>query len=320
MADGGDNIFVYIGGEQEVPEDVTHVCIDRSVKNIPARAFYNRGSLVSVEMHDGIETVEKEAFYNCRSLRGIKLPGVKEVEYEAFKYCRALTDVEFGDMLETIGAYAFAGCHLRGSVTIPSARTIGYGAFGECEQLTEVELPVVEAFGQYAFIGCVNLQRIVIPLKDNMFLLNDRRQYNQFDECENLTTVDLVGGIHKTIASLLLESWRSEMNQEIDRINQMLPNTRGIGKTDAMGLWISSVTNRMEHYKAEHYRLLKEATTLLELALWKAKLDEKKGDDSNLKVSAKKAKVDVESMRKEKRTTSGADVIISNVLPFLQLE
>ncbi len=102
MADGGDNIFVYIGGEQEVPEDVTYVCIDRSVKNIPARAFYNRGSLVSVEMHDGIETVEKEAFYNCRSLRGIKLPGVKEVEYEAFKYCRALTDVEFGDMLETI--------------------------------------------------------------------------------------------------------------------------------------------------------------------------------------------------------------------------
>ena len=32
------------------------------------------------------------------------------------------------------------------------------------------------------------------------------------------------------------------------------------------------VLSRMDHYKSEHQTLLKEAMTLLELALWKAKL------------------------------------------------
>ena len=50
-----DNIFVYLGGEQEVPADVTHVIIDRSVKIIPRHAFNGRTKLVSVEFHDGVE-------------------------------------------------------------------------------------------------------------------------------------------------------------------------------------------------------------------------------------------------------------------------
>ena len=110
------------------------------------------------------------------------------------------------------------------------------------------------------------------------------------------------------------------MNQELDRINQVLPTTPAREKTDVMQEWIESVINRMEHYKAEHNRLLKEDMTLLELAVWKAKLDEKEEESGSLNgTAAKKAKIDMESVRKERRITSGADIIISNVLPFLQL-
>jgi hypothetical protein len=273
-----DNIFVYLGGEQEVPDDITHVIIDRSVKIIPEAAFGGRTQLVSVETHDGIEKIEKCAFADCDSLRGIKLPGVKEIEGSAFWGCRAMTVAEFGNKLETIG---------------------------EC-----------------AFVFCPLLQRIAIPLKNEMFLIDtDLQRYNQFDECENLTTVDLVGGIHKTIVSLLLESWRDEMNQEINRVNRMLPNTPVNAKTAVIQEWIRSVINRMEHYKAEHNRLLKEDMTQLELVLWKAKLDveEEEDSNSNVKVQAKKAKIDVEGKRREKRITSGASIVIKNVLPFLQL-
>jgi hypothetical protein len=42
-------------------------------------------------------------------------------------------------------------------------------------------------------------------------------------------------------------------------------------------------------------------------------------DNSILKVRAKKAKIDVESVRKEKCITSGASIVIKNVLPFLKL-
>jgi hypothetical protein len=76
----------------------------------------------------------------------------------------------------------------------------------------------------------------------------------------------------------------------------------------------------MEHYKAEHFALLKEDMTQLELAVWKAKLDEKEEESGSLdRTAANKTKIDMESVRKKRRITSGADIIISNVLPFLQL-
>jgi hypothetical protein len=137
---------------------------------------------------------------------------------------------------------------------MPTVRAIGGAAFAGCEQLMDVEFGnQLETIQKVAFHGCTNLQRIVIPLKDNMFTFDTYRQRcTQFDFCGNLKSVDVVGGIHKTIASLLLESWRDKMNQEIDRINQDLPDTHVNRKAGAIQEWIRSVINRMEHYKAEH--------------------------------------------------------------------
>ena len=74
----------------------------------------------------------------------------------------------------------------------------------------------------------------------------------------------------------------------------------------------------MEHYKTQHNTLLKEAMTLLEFALWKFKLVENKSEEDSLKkLMAKNAKI--ESARQESRITSGASIVIKNVLPFLQL-
>jgi hypothetical protein len=319
MADAGDDIFVYVGGEQVVPEDVTHVRIDRSVKIIPRKAFQGRRELLSVETHDDLEKIEEYAFNCCTSLRGIKLPGVRIVELLAFYNCYTLSDVEFGDKLETIGEGVFGCCESLQKIKMPSVRDIGSHAFNGCQQLADVELPCVGTMGPGAFTGCPRLCRIAIPLKDNLFLDDYRQRYTQFDNCENLATVDLVEveGIRKTISSLLLESWRDEMNQEIYRIKEVLRNTPADEKTDAIHEWIRSVTDRMKHYKAEHNTLLKEDMTQLELAVWKAKLDEKEEDESGSLDG--KAKTDMESVRKERRIKSGADIIISNVLHFLQL-
>jgi len=321
MADGGDNIFVYMGGEQEVPDDVTHVIIDRSVKIILRAAFARRRRLVSVNMHDEVGKIEEDAFCGCISLRKIKLIGVREVEKAAFFSCRNLKDVEFGDKLERIRDYAFNCCISLQKIQMPSVRTIGDGTFANCAQLTDVEFGCnLESIQRYDLGSCPNLRRIVIPLKDGIFPLDPtQRRFAQFDYCNNLTTVDLVGGIHKTISSLLLESWRTEMIAEINHINHDLPDTNSWRKAGTIRVWIRTVIDRMEHYKAEHNILLKEDMTQLELAIWKAKLDEKEDDDSNQKVQAKKAKIDVESTRKERRITSGADIIIRNVLPFLKL-
>jgi hypothetical protein len=117
-------IFVYTG-EQEAPQNVTHVVIDRSVKIIPRGAFNGRTKLVSVEFHDGVEKVEQHAFFSCTSLRRLKMPGVIVIENCAFFCCGALTDVEFGDKLETIGVHAFSFCTLLQNIKMSSVRTIG---------------------------------------------------------------------------------------------------------------------------------------------------------------------------------------------------
>jgi len=320
MADGDDNIFIYMGGEHEVPQHVRRVIIDRSVKIIPKKAFYRREQLVSVKMHEDIEIIGRWAFSRCTSLRQLKLPGVKEVRYMAFYDCGALADVEFGDKLETIGSNAFFRCHIK-SIKAPSVRTIEERAFGSCTQLTDVELPDVERICREAFISCPALRRIAIPLKDDIFHLPDDYhyyQYTQFDYCRNLIAVDIVGGIHKIISSLLLDCWRDEVNQEINRINQVLPNTSADEKAGEIQQWLRSVLRRTTHFRNEHHVLLKEATTLLELALWKAKLDEK--EDRSIEGRAKKAKTDTAVARNERRITSGANIVIRNILPFLQLD
>ena len=112
------------------------------------------------------------------------------------------------------------------------------------------------------------------------------------------------------------------MNAEIDRINQVLPNTHHLQKTRVIQQWIESVLERLNHYKTEHKALLKEAMTLLELALWKAKLlDEKEEGHSFVeKQPTKRAKIDDEIARRELRIISGASDVITNVLSFLVLE
>eukprot|EP00986_Skeletonema_menzelii_P016320 scaffold14295_cov108-Skeletonema_menzelii.AAC.1 len=57
-----DEIFVYMGGDQRVPQRVRRARIHKSVKIVPKRAFFLRRQLIYVEFHDDIEIIEEEAF------------------------------------------------------------------------------------------------------------------------------------------------------------------------------------------------------------------------------------------------------------------
>ena len=111
------------------------------------------------------------------------------------------------------------------------------------------------------------------------------------------------------------------MKEEIERINQTLPDTRSAEKTATIQQWIRSVLDRMDHYKTEHKVLVKEAMALLELALWKTKLLDEEGMQCQAEEKmSQNAKIDKESTRTENRVTCGANIVIKNVLPFLALK
>eukprot|EP00984_Skeletonema_dohrnii_P028019 scaffold17842_cov160-Skeletonema_dohrnii-CCMP3373.AAC.2 len=298
-----DGYFIYTGREPRrvMPGGqvtaVTRVRIDKSVTVIPARAFQFH-HVVEVVFDVGVETIEEEAVSCCRFLRRLIMPGVKVIETRAFYYCDALTDVECGE-LEIIGVSAFRRCKSLGSINLPSAKIVEGYAFDNCEALTDVKFgSSLERIEEGAFAHCP-LERISIPLKDGM-ITDD----NIFKGCENLEHVDLVGGIHETVAALQVEGWRNDINEEIDSINQILPTARAgspssyntiiqishgdpdgdVGeKAIVIRSWIRSVLRKLIGYKAQHHRLLDEAATTLELA------------------------------------ALPKDIVIENVLPFLEL-
>ena len=320
LADGNndDDIFVYTGGDQEVPRDVKRVRIAENVDTIPARLFFSCRQLIEVKGHNKLKKIEEWGFHLCSSLRRVtKINGVIEIGDLAFHNCHELSDVEL-DKVETIGFGAFARWHSLRSINLPSVRRSGKNAFQDCTKLTDAKFGEdLEEIERGTFTGCTAMRRIVIPLKNNLIVSNDA-----FNRCDNLVRVDaLAGGTHKTISSLHMESWRDEMSEEIDSINQTLPDTSSEKKGAAINQWIESVLRRMEHYKEEHHVFVKEAMTLLELALWKAKLLDEEGMkcEAEEKMS-QKAKIDVNSAREERRVTCGANIVIKNVLPFLLLE
>ncbi len=130
----------------------------------------------------------------------------------------------------------------------------------------------------------------------------------------------LFGGVHNTVASLHLESWRNEVMDEINRIKpilQLTDTTYPCQKTTEIQEWMASVVRKFDYYKSEHLILLKEATTLLELALWQANLDDKERD---LREGVRTTRGSRKIAKKINSVTSGASIVIKNVLPFLVLK
>ena len=278
MAAVGDNNFmryIYRGEDGEIiPDGATHITVAEDVTVVRAWAFLRHPSIVEVICHEGVEKIEEWAFGHCPSLRRVIMPGVKIARDSAFCDCRALTDVECGK-LEIIGYCVFGSCKSLKSINAPSARLVGDIAFSHCRALVDVKFSnKLERIDLRVFVNCPSLERITIPLKDGIIHVDDT-----FYGCRKLNYIDLVEGeLHETIVALHLEAWRIDMKEEIDSINQILPNAdagdyEDIGgeddgeKAQVIRRWIRLVLRKINHYQAEHQRILDFSATTLQLAL-----------------------------------------------------
>ena len=256
--------------------------------------------------HDEIRRVEEHAFALCSSLKWIVLRGARSIDYSAFYFCNQLLYVELGAELETIGESAFDQCTSLREVDMPSVIRIGFRAF-QGTDLTELDLPEgLEAVEGYAFAGCKSLTRVSMPLKEGLI------QDGVFVDCPRLARIDLIGigEILEIVSSLHLELWRNAIKVEINQINQVLLGGRGADKTKLVQEWMQSVIQSINHYKEQHVTLLKEIEVILELCLWKLKLEGAIDGDGRLIENRM-------TWRQEQRAICSADVVIRNVIPFL---
>ena len=182
-----------------------------------------------------VSTVRRRAFYEH--------PNIQEV------ICHACVN--------KIGREAFSKCPNLRRVIMRGVKVIEEYAFNECNTLSYIECGKLESIGERAFLECTSLERIILPLKNDMITV-----YTIFQRCNKLNHVDLVGGVHETIAALPLEEWKNDMNKEIDAINRILPRTPATGlhgcvkKAMAIRKWMRKVHRKYTHYNAEHQRYL----------------------------------------------------------------
>jgi len=115
--------------------------------------------------------------------------------------------------------------------------------------------------------------------------------------------------IVKRVEAIRVKLWRDSVASHVrGKLLQLISNEQA---------WLTGIHLKLAFYESE-YQKLKEAASVLELAVWKAKINESRSDDVVREdVDNKKLKMDESEFRLQCRISCGADHIIESVLPYL---
>ncbi len=134
------------------------VNIGKTVKNIPAYAFYGCNGLVSIKIPNTVTSIGNHAFYGCGGLTSVTIgSGVTSMGEALFEGCTALKTVTIAKGVKSISPYAFYECTGLTKITIPDSVTnIGWSAFYGCTKLSNVAYGAKKAQREKMDIGIGN--------------------------------------------------------------------------------------------------------------------------------------------------------------------
>jgi len=292
---------------------LTSITLPSTVTEIGHKAFNECSSLKEVVLNEGLKEIGELAFEKCTSLQSITLPStVTSICYHAFACCSLLESIKLPSTFTKIGSCAFYRCTSLESITIPSSvNEIGGCAFTHCTNLREVVLNEgLQRIEHGAFSYC-KLQEITIPssvteIGDASFYSNNHLKEvvcngelpkmnhdaidPTFKKCSALERITF-----PNISSRLEDVIRAGQADAQNKIQQYI--NRGDFEWErgdtiyipAEVYTCVSYTRRRPRWDIvkEHFRQIvkwiryfemKEATTIFELALWKAKIDQVEDD------------------------------------------
>ena len=142
----------------------------------------------TVELSDEVTSVKKYVFYNCNSLKTLKLGNsIETIGNSAIYNCDVLDEVSLTDSLKNIDLYAFYSCNSLPTITIPNSVTsIGNNAFMYCSELRNIVLSDgLNAISNDCFNGCTSLLSVDFP--DKIETIGS----NAFYGCSSIESVDM---------------------------------------------------------------------------------------------------------------------------------
>jgi hypothetical protein len=109
------------------------------------------------------------------------------------------------------------------------------------------------------------------------------------------------------VEALAFQVWR-------DCVTNMIHTAAFVHDGDNTAI-LREIQDKLAHFVGELHRL-KEVTSILELAVWKLRMNDNILKESTTRLQ-KKIKTDESSIRQQCRVTCGADIVIGHVLPYL---
>jgi len=267
-----DEVYMYTGSGQ-VPKDVVKVQIHSSITDIPASTFHNCKELKKISFNEGLMKIGSSAFRDCSSLQSINFPSTLiEIDSFAFHYCTKLREVVFNDGLKKIGNQSFEHCPSLESITFPSTLvTIGMWAFNGCENLRVVVLNErIQKVKDYAFKGCRSLREVVL-LDEGVHNMGT----SVFSHCLSFQRFKLPSLSTRLESIIEVSNQRKIITNKINAIRGVeMSNGELLIPSNGMGIngvnWkvvrepLDKIISVLDYYE------VKEATTTIELAFWKA--------------------------------------------------
>ncbi|MDE6656602.1 MAG: leucine-rich repeat protein, partial [Anaeroplasmataceae bacterium] len=212
------------GGEVVIPDDkgimyigpfaFSHYLLDNALEvddknDLDAKKSpIGNDTITSVIVPEGVEEIQKFAFYNCTALKKVVLPSsVTKVMEFAFYNNTSLEEINLEDVV-VIGARAFYDCERLLEINTMHANTIGDFAFANCKYIQSVNLKELKRAGNSAFLNCARLTTVLLgqwtKLGDNFFentristieVYGNRLPDYVFKDCKRLQSVVIKGDL-----------------------------------------------------------------------------------------------------------------------------
>lgn len=150
-----------------------------ALTEIPEYAFAECGGLTEVTFAKNVKSIGASAFYNCGSLKTMNFQGNSIATIEEYAFAKSgLESVVIPDGIQTIQEYVFANCNSLRSFGIRaenSLNAIGTGVFSGCSNITGFYVMA----GSYAETYAKSQQNLAGVCKTYKYMSNDRKNnYN----------------------------------------------------------------------------------------------------------------------------------------------